>query len=205
MDGKRDRAVIKHSLLLLGLKVILGAVAAGVAMLLMRVVGSREVLVALFIGLVPGIVEKSPKKIIYGAIFGVIGYAVGARVSTALAKNIIQEVAIGHWAIVGGFIGMTAGISRNKKQWFSFRFILWSLGAFYGFIFGLVLGLFGDVGGYLAIPFVGGLGLHYYTREISLLCAGIFINLGVAIASILTGALDDGLWRVASAVEKAES
>ncbi len=205
MGKKRFHVVNRHNLFLLLLKMILGAVAAGVAMLLMRVVGSREVLVAFFIGLVPGIVEKSPKKIVYGAIFGIIGYAVGARVGTVLAKSIIQEVAIGHWAIVGGFIGLTAGISRNKEQWFAFRFILWSLGAFYGFIFGLILGLFGDVGGYLAIPLAGKLGLHYYTREICFLCAGIFINLGVAIAGMLTSALDDGLLRVAKIVEKAES
>ena len=205
MEEKRDRTAIKHSLKLLLLKVILGGVAAVAAMLLMRVVGSREVIVAFFIGLVPGIVEKSPKKTVYGAVLAIIGYAVGARVGTALAKNLIQEVAIGHWALVGGFIGMTAGMSRNKGQWFSFRFILWSLGAVYGFLFGLVLGLPGDIAGYLLIPVGEGLGLHYYTREINLFFAGVFINLGVAIAGILTGALDNGLWRVAQAVEKTEA
>jgi hypothetical protein len=205
MEVKRDRAVIRHSLLLLILKVLLGAAAAVAGMLVMRVVGSREVIVALFIGLVPGVVEKSPKKIVYGAVFACIGYFVGARVGTALAKNIIQEVPIGHWGIVGGFIGLTAGISRTKGQWFSFRFILWSLGAVYGFLFGLILGLFGDIGGYMLIPFGEALGLHYYTREISLLFAGIFINLGVAIAGIFMNSLDNGLWRVARAVEKTEA
>jgi hypothetical protein len=205
MEEKHGGAAVIHHILMLLLKVLLGGIAAVVGILLMRVVGSREVIVALLIGLVPGIVDKSPKKIICGAVFAVIGYTIGARVGTALAKNIIQEVAIGHWALVGGFIGMTAGLSRNKGQWFSFRFILWSLGAVYGFVFGLVLGLPGDIAGYLLIPVSEGIGLLYYTREINLVFAGVFINLGVGIAGILTGALDNGLWRVAQAVEKTEA
>jgi len=205
MNGKRDRAVIKHGFKLLILKAILGGLAAAAAMLLMRVVGSREMLVAFFIGLVPGIVEKSPKKVFYGVVFALIGYAVGGRVSAALAKNIIQEVPFGHWAIVGGFIGMTAGISRTKGQWFSFRFLIWTLGAFYGFILGLIFGFFGDIGGFLTIPFGESLGLHYYLREVSLLCAGVFINIGAALAGILSDLLNNGLWRVARAVEQAEA
>ena len=205
MVGERDRIVVKRSLKLLILKVILGGVAAVAAMLLMRVVGSREVIVALFIGLVPGIVERSLKKFLYGAAFAIIGYIIGGRISGALAKTIIQELPLGHWAIVGGFIGMTAGIAHSKGQWFSFRFVIWSLGAAYGFILGAVFGFLGDVGGFLTMTSGESLGLHLYVREISLLCAGVFLNFGAALTCILTDSLDHGLWRVARAVEEAEA
>ena len=205
MNGKRDRSVIRHGFKLLILKAILGGLAAVIAMLLMRIVGSREILVAFFIGLIPGIAEKSPKKVVYGVVLALVGYAVGARVSAALAEKIIQEVPFGHWAIVGGFIGMTAGISRTKGQWFSFRFLVWTLGAFYGFVFGLIFGFLGDIGGFLTIPFGESLGLHYYLREVSLLCAGVFINIGAALAAMLADALNNGLWRVARAVEQVEA
>jgi hypothetical protein len=169
----------------------------------MRLVGSREILVAVFIGLVPGIAEKSIKKIIYGAVLGAVGYVVGARVSAAIAKSVIEEVPFGHWAIVGAFVGLTAGISRRRDQWFSFRFVVWSLGAAYGCVFGLIFGFMGDIGGFFTV-FSSKIGLFYYMREVSLLCAGVFINLGAGLAAMLANSLDAGLWRVAKAVEKAE-
>ena len=203
MEGKRDREIVKRGIGLLIARVILGGLAAGLAILLMRAVGNREIVVALFIGLVPGIAERSLKTLVYGAILALIGYGVGGRVSAALAKSLIEEVPFGHWAIVGGFIGMTAGVSRSPGQWFSFRFVVWSLGTVYGFIFGFVFGLLGDIGGFFTLP-AHGLGLHYYMKEVSFLCAGVFINLGAAVAAILSASLDNGLARVARAVEKAE-
>jgi len=204
MEGTRDREIVKRGIMLLVAKVILGALAAGAAMLLMRMVGNREVIVALFIGLVPGIAERSLKKLLLGAVLGFVGYTVGARISAAMAKSIIQEVPLGHWAIVGAFIGMTAGVCRSRGQWFSFRVIIWSLGATYGFVLGLLFGFLGDIGGFFTLP-AHSLGLHYYLREVSLLCAGVFINLGAALAAILAASLDNGLLRVARAVEQAES
>ncbi len=205
MKGMRDRAIIKNSLLLLIVKVVLGGVAAAAAIALMRVVGNKEVIVALFIGIVPGLAERSIKKIIFGALLGCIGYFVGARVASALAPKLIDEaVPIGHWAIVGGFIGMTAGISRRPGQWFSFRFLLFSVGAVYGFVLGLIFGLLGDLGGFMTVLAIEETPLMYYAREVSLICAGVGINLAAAIASIPLGTLDNGLWRVARAVEKAE-
>ena len=204
MEGTRDREIVKRGIMLLVAKVILGALAAGAAMLLMRMVGNREVIVALFIGLVPGIAERSLKKLLLGAVLGFVGYTVGARISAAMAKSIIQEVPLGHWAIGGAFIGMTAGVCRSRGQWFSFRVIIWSLGAAYGFVLGLLFGFLGDIGGFFTLP-AHSLGLHYYLREVSLLCAGVFINLGAALAAILAASLDNGLLRVARAVEQAES
>jgi len=205
MEGRRDRVVLKEGIKLLIAKMALGAIAAGVGIALLRVAGGREIIVAILIGLVPGIVDRSPKKLVYGLLFAAVGYSVGGRISAALAKSLIQEIPLGHWAIVGGFIGMTAGISRLRGQWFSFRFVVWSLGAAYGFFFGLIFGFFGDIGGLLAIEVGEGLGLQYYMKEVSFVCAGVFINLGAAIASILAGSLDNGLWRVARAVEKSEA
>jgi hypothetical protein len=204
MQGKRDRETVKQGIKLLIAKVILGALAAAAAILLMRLVGRREILVALFIGLVPGIVEGSRKKLVYGVVLGLIGYSVGARVSAAVAKSFIEEVPFGHWAIVGAFIGMTAGISRSPGQWFSFRFVGWSLGAMYGFALGFVFGSLGDIGGFLTFS-AQGLGMHFYMREISLLCAGVFINLGAGLAAILAASLDNGLLRVARVIEEAET
>ncbi len=204
MEERRDRAIVKHGLKLLLVKVILGGVAAVAAMLLMRAVGNREILVALFIGLVPGIAERSLKVSLYGAAFAVIGYAVGGTVSAAIAKRGIEEIPLGHWAIVGGFIGMTAGISRSPGQWFSFRFVIWSLGAAYGFVLGLIFGFIGDIGGFFAIR-ADNLPFFYYYKEVSFICAGVFINLVVALVSIITASLDNGLWRVARAVEGREA
>jgi hypothetical protein len=205
MEGTQDRASVKKNLLLLIVKVLLGGAAATFAIALMRVVGNKEVIVALFIGLVPGLAEKSIKKAILGALFGCIGYFIGARVASALAPMLIHEaVPVGHWAVVGGFVGMTVGISRKPDQWPSFRFMLFSLGAVYGFALGLVFGLLGNTGGYMAVLALGETPLMYYAGEISLICTGMSINLAAAIASIPLGALDNGLWRVARAVEKAE-
>lgn len=204
MEEKRDRVIVKHGLKLLLVKVILGGVAAAAAILLMRIVGSREVLVALFIGLVPGIAERSLKVFLFGAVFAVIGFFIGGSISAAIAKKAIQEVPLGHWAIVGGFIGMTAGISRRPGQWFSFRFVIWSLGAAYGFVLGLIFGFLGDIGGFFAIR-ADNLPFFYYYKEVSFIFAGVFINLVVALASIITASLDNGLWRVARAVEGREA
>ena len=91
MEARRDRAVVKHGLRLLIIKAVLGGAAATAAMLLMRVVGSREVLVALFIGLVPGIAERSLKMLLYGAVFAIVGYVVGGHISAAIAKEKVIE------------------------------------------------------------------------------------------------------------------
>jgi hypothetical protein len=203
MQGRSDRTVVKQGLKLLLVRVILGAAAAGAAMALMRAVDRGEILVALFVGLVPGIVEKSFRKLVAGAVLALIGYGVGARVGVFIAKS-ASGVPLGHWAITGAFIGMTAGISRKPGQWFSFRVVVRSFGIVYGFVLGMVFGLMGDIGGFFTIPAYN-LPLFYYMREVSLVCAGVFINLGVGVACILTASLDNGLWRVARAVEKAET
>lgn len=200
MEPMRDRAIIKQGILLLVVKTILGGGAAAAALGLMSVVGSYEIIVAVLIGLVPGIVEKSKKKFLYGILFGALGYKVGGMISASVAREFLfEEIPMGHWALVGGFIGMTAGISRRPGQWLSFKLILWSIGAVLGFIFGLVFGVLGDIGGFFALRFDI---FPMHMREISLMCAGIFINLGAGIAAIFTDSLDNGLWRVARATEK---
>ncbi len=201
---KRDREAVKRGLKLLPVKMLLGAVAAIGGMLLFRVVGSREILVACFIGLVPGVSERSLKKFFYGVVFALAGYLIGGQISALLAKRLVPEVPFGHWAITGAFIGMTAGISTRKGQWFSFRFVLLSLGALWGFWLGFIFGILGDIGGFLTVSFEK-FNLFYYMREVQLVFAGVFISLGAGIASILTLPLDNGLWRVARVVEGAES
>lgn len=203
MERRSDREVVKQGLKLLLVRVILGAAAAGAAMALMRVVDKGEILVALLVGLVPGIVDKSLKKLVAGAVLALIGYGAGARVGVLVAKS-ASGVPLGHWAITGAFLGMTAGISRTPGQWFSFRVVVRSFGIVFGFVLGLAFGLMGDIGGFFTIPAYK-LPLFYYMREVSLVCAGVFINLGVGIACIITASLDNGLWRVARAVEKTEA
>ena len=188
----------KHGFKLLIAKVILGALAAGVAMLLMRAFNTDEMLVAFFIGAVPGIAERSPKKLAAGALLGIVGYVVGANVGKQVAR-MAAGVPLGHWAIVGAFIGMTAGIARNPGQSFSSR----AAGIASGIVLGLVLGILGDIGGFLTIAPSSrlGLGLYLYLREVSLVCAGVFINLGAALASMLAMAVSRKAQRVAAAAE----
>ncbi len=203
MESQRDRIAVKQGIRLLIAKVILGAVAAGLAMLLMRAVGIGEIAVALLIGIVPGVTERSLKKFLAGVVLALIGYMVGAMAGLNIAK-IMSGVPLGHWAVTGAFIGLTAGISGKPGQWFSFRVIVWTLGALYGFVFGLVFGVLGDIGGFL-ITQAPAMPLFYYSREVSLLCAGVFINFGVALATIAAASVDNGLWRVARIVERVEA
>ena len=199
MEEAHEHEVIKHGFRLLLIKVILGGVAAAVAMAMMRVVGHHELLVALLIGLVPGLAEKSLKKLGYGAILGVVGFVIGGRISAIMAKSIIEEVPFGHWAIVGGFIGITAGILRSSDEGFSFRSVGWSpAGIVAGIILCLILGFLGDIGGFLAIA-SNKAPLVLHMREVSLMCAGVFINLGAALASMLAMWLYNRRGRMAEA------
>jgi hypothetical protein len=178
-----------------------GEQAAVIGMALMRIIGGGEVIVALLIGLVPGITEKAPKKIVAGAVLAVIGYYVGAQVGNAVAKP-FQGVPLGHWATTGAFIGLTSGISRLEGKWLSPRPLASLVGAVFGLIFGGVLGALGDLAGLLAAFTSSELAFyHLYIRETSLLLAGIFINLGSALASGLTGRLERKAEGAAEATE----
>ncbi|RJP19155.1 MAG: hypothetical protein C4520_13270 [Candidatus Abyssobacteria bacterium SURF_5] len=177
MQGAQPAA--RHGLKLLGVKLILGIAAAFVAMAILRLFGGSELIVALCIGLVPGIAERSARKIVGGALLAVIGYQVGAHVGLAISKS-ASGVPLGHWAITGAFIGMTAGIRRFPGQAASSRIT----GGASGFILGLIFGIFGDIAGFLTIS-APNLPLFYYLREVSLLCAGFFINFACALATML--------------------
>lgn len=175
---------------LLCAKLLLGGVAAVIGMALMRVIGGGEILVAILIGLVPGIAEKAPKKIVAGAILAVIGYYVGAQVGNAVAGG-GAGVPFGHWAITGAFIGLTSGLSRIEGKWLSPRPLASVAGAVCGLILGGVFGFLGDIAGLLTTYGSSEMTFyHFYMRETSLLCAGIFINLGSALASGLTSRLE---------------
>jgi hypothetical protein len=175
---------------LLCVKLILGAVAAFVGMALMRIIGGGEIVVALLIGLVPGSAERSVKKLIAGAILGLVGYTVGAQVGSAVARS-IEGVPLGHWAVTGAFIGLTSGISRLEGKWLSPRPLASIIGGVCGLILGGVFGALGDLAGLLAAFSSSELAFyHLYIRETSLLLAGIFINLGSATGSGLTGRLE---------------
>lgn len=203
MEGKRDRAIVKQGLKLAVMKAILGAAAAVVAMVLMRFLGKGEMTVAVLIGVVPGMSERSLRKLVVGGVLGFIGYNVGARVGAALAGS-FSGVPLGHWAVIGAFIGLTAGMARHPGQWFSFRFIVWWFGGIGGAVLGFLFGIMGDIGGFFTIPAYE-LPFFYYMREVSLLCAGLFINFGVGVASALASAMDNALWRVARVVERVET
>ena len=187
---------------LLCAKLLLGGVAAVIGMALMRVIGGGEIIVALLIGLVPGIAERSTKKIVAGAVLAVIGYYVGAQVGNAIAKS-GQGVPFGHWAVTGAFIGLTSGFSRIEGKWLSPRPLASIIGAICGLILGFAFGFSGDIAG-LAATFTSSemAFYHFYMREISLLCAGIFINLGSALASGLTALLER---KASGATEAAEN
>jgi hypothetical protein len=183
MEDINDRTPVKHGFKLLGIKILLGAAAAIVAMGMMRIFGGGEILVALLIGLVPGLAERSWKKLFGGAALALIGYSVGARIGYLVAKS-ASGVPLGHWAVTGAFIGMTAGIRKFSDQSSSSRIV----GTVFGFILGFIFGIMGDIGGFFTVP-ANGLPLFYYLREVSLLCAGIFINLGAALAAMLALAI----------------
>jgi hypothetical protein len=175
---------------LLCVKLVLGAVAALVGMALMRLIGGGEILVAILIGLVPGIAERSTKKIVAGAILGLVGYTVGAQVGHAVARS-VEGVPLGHWAVTGAFIGLTSGMSRIEGKWLSPRPLASFVGAICGLILGGLFGALGDLAGLLAAFSSSELAFyHLYIRETSLLLAGIFVNLGFALASGLTGWLE---------------
>jgi hypothetical protein len=187
---------------LLCAKLFLGGVAAVIGMALMRIIGGGEILVAILIGLVPGIAERSTKKIVAGAILGLIGYIVGAQVGNAVAK-VVEGVPFGHWVITGAFIGLTSGISRIEGKWLSPRPLASFLGAFCGMILGGVFGFLGDSAGLLATFTSSEMTFyHFYMRETSLLLAGIFVNFGSALASGLTGRLER---KASGATEAAEN
>ena len=186
------------------LKLILGALAAIIGMVLMRVFGGAEFIVAVLIGVVPGLAEKSPKKAVAGAVLGFVGYFVGARVGAAVG-NTGQGVPFGHWAVTGGFIGLTAAISRREGLWRSPRFLATLLGACLGFFLGFVFGFLGDIAGLAATFAVPNLPAFIYMRatEFSLLCGGIFINLGAAAGSGLEARLDKKTLQAAETAEEA--
>jgi hypothetical protein len=190
MEEMSGSAVAGGGFKLLGVKLILGALAAIVGMILMRILGGAEFVVAILIGIVPGIAERSPKKAAAGAVLGLVGYFVGARAGVAVAKA-AQGVPFGHWAITGGFIGLTSGISRREGLWRSPWPRATLLGAGCGFILGAIFGFLGDIAGLLAVfAFPIPSFLYMRTTELSLLCAGIFINLGAAAGSGLEARLD---------------
>lgn len=203
METNREREIVKQGFKLLAIKLILGAAAAGIAMGLMRVAGGGEILVALLIGLVPGVAERSSKKMAVGAVLAVVGYLVGARVGIAVARS-ASGVPLGHWAVTGAFIGMTSGMSSLEGRWFSSRYRVSLLGAAFGFFFGGLFGVLGDIAGFLTVA-VYKVSLFYYLREVSLLCAGIFINLGAGVGAILEAKFEKKLGRKDEPVETAEA
>jgi len=198
MEKIPEIVAARHGFKLLIAKVILGALAACVAMLLMRVFNTGEILVAFFIGAVPGIAERSPKKLAAGALLGIVGYVAGANVGKFTAR-MTAGVPLGHWAVVGAFVGITVGITRHPGQSFSSR----AVGIASGIVLGLVFGISGDIGGFLTVPASSrlGLDLFLYLREVSLVCAGVFINLAAALASMLAIALSRRAQRAAATVE----
>jgi hypothetical protein len=199
MQEQKEAVPPRHGLKLLGVKVLLGAAAAVFAMILMRAAGGGEFMVALAVGLVPGIAERSPKKLLAGAVLGLVGYSIGARVGFLVAKS-ASGVPLGHWATTGAFIGATAGIRRHSDQPASARVAGGILGIFFGFVFGLM----GDIGGFFTIPAYK-LPLFYYLREVSLLCAGIFINLGAGLASMLAVAIERRAKRTIAPIQEAKA
>jgi hypothetical protein len=190
MGGKLDTPTGGCPVKMFFTKLILGALAAIVGMVLMRILGGAEFVVAVLIGTVPGLAEKSPKKAVAGAALGFVGYFVGAQVGAAIGRG--EGVPFGHWAVTGGFIGLTSAISRREGLWRSPRFLATLLGACLGFSLAFLFGFLGDIAG-LALTFaVPDLPSFIYMRvtEISLLLAGIFINLGAAAGSGLEAKLD---------------
>ena len=190
MGEQSDNSAGGGGLKLLGLKLILGALAAIVGLGLMRVLGGAEFVVAVLIGIVPGLAEKSPKKAGAGAVLGLVGYFVGARVGAAVGGT--EGIPFGHWAVTGGFIGLTGGISRREGLWRSPRFGATLLGAACGFFLGFLFGFLGDIFGVALTFTISDLPTFIYMRvtEISLVCAGIFINLAAAAGSGLEARLD---------------
>jgi len=199
MMAELEQAHKRRGFRMLGVQVLLGAAAAVAGMTIIRMVGGSEIVVALMIGLVPGVSERSIKKLLGGAVLAVVGYSVGAQVGMLVARS-ASGVPLGHWAITGAFIGLTAGIRRFPEQGSFSRFT----GASAGFILGLVFGILGDIGGFFTIP-ASDLPLFFYLREISLLCAGIFINLAAGIASLLTAALHNRSSRRQTAAAEAHA
>lgn len=199
MERNSERGSAVHGLKLLGEKLLLGAGAAVLAMAIMRVVGGGEILVALLIGLVPGAAERSLKKLIGGAVLALVGYSVGARIGLLVARS-TSGVPLGLWAVTGAFIGATAGIRRLPAQSSASR----TSGFAAGILLGGLFGIMGDIGGFFTVP-ASGLPLFYYLREVSLLCAGVFINLAAALACMLALAVERRVSRAAAPAAEAEA
>jgi len=190
MEETTERAAGIRGFKLLCLKLVLGALAAVVGMALMRLIGGGEIIVAILIGLVPGIAEKSTKKVVAGATLGLVGYLVGAQVGLAVARA-GQGVPFGHWAITGAFIGLTSGMSRLEGKFLSPRPLATVAGALCGLVLGGVFGFSGDIVGLLTSFGASEMSFFsFYMREVSLGCAGVLINLGAALASGLEGLLE---------------
>ncbi len=202
MGEQGDTSAGGGGLKLLCLKLILGALAAIVGLGLMRVLGGAEFVVAVLIGIVPGMAEKSPKKAGAGAVLGLVGYFVGARVGLAVGGT--EGIPFGHWAVTGGFIGLTGGISRREGLWRSPRPGATLLGAACGFFLGFLFGFLGDIFGVALTFTISGLPAFIYMRvtEISLVCAGIFINLAAAAGSGLEARFDKEAPQASETAEK---
>ena len=197
-------AIVGFKLLLL--KMALGAVVAGIGMALMRVLGGVEIIVAILVGLVPGLAERSGKKAVAGAVLAAVGYIVGAQVGGAVARS-GEGVPFGHWAVTGAFIGLTSGLSRMEGRLLPARPLALIVGAICGLILGGILGFPGDIAGLAAVFSISDLPSFIYMRttEVSLLCAGIFINLGAGLASGLEGRLEKKAESASEAAEPAEA
>ena len=188
------------------LKMALGAVAAVAGMLLMRLVGGGGIIVAVLIGLAAGLAERSRNKALAGVVLAVVGYMVGAQVGGAVAGS-GDGVPFGHWAVTGAFIGLASGLSRMEGRLLPARPLALIVGAICGLILGGILGFPGDIAGLAAVFSISDLPSFIYMRttEVSLLCAGIFINLGAGLASGLEGRLEKKAESASEAAEPAEA
>lgn len=117
------------------LKVFLGFAAGSISVAILHALNRSgfyiawaPIIAAALIGAVAGTAEKSRTKIALGIVLACIGWVAGELLSRQLFHSIVT------WPTVGGFIGLTAGISEKSPKSMIGGFFLGGIGGLIGVV-----------------------------------------------------------------------
>ncbi len=117
------------------LKVFLGFAAGSISIAIIHTLNRSGVYIAwapiiaaALIGAVAGTAEKSKTKIALGIVLACIGWVAGELLSRQLFHSIVT------WPTVGGFIGLTAGVSEKSPKSMIGGFFLGMIGGLIGVV-----------------------------------------------------------------------
>lgn len=148
-------------------KVLWGAVAGFISYIILIFIRSpwEEILPALLLGSVPGLVDKRTSSILVGSSAAAIGWLAGA-----FLFGIVLELGLGAWLIAGAFLGLAFGLISHSF-----------LRTVAGFFLGLTAGLFVEASRYISL-FSEAL-RPVDMQLIILMMAGILLPLAAGLAS----------------------